>query len=181
MRAIATNDPARTPAALPQVWDGVSPALAAILLKHRDQRLGPTERLRYRSMTGAGTPARGSRPASPAASAPARDLARLVDPAAATNDRARHLPHRRRDRALRARQHRARSEASTTAGPARANTQRMVKFGRLVTADPHGTAILAALCALADSLDRDGAPIDYERRRKLASRDRAPRPPTPGR
>ena len=27
-------------------------------------------------------------------------------------------------------------------------------FGRLVTADPHGTAILAALCALADSLDQ---------------------------
>jgi hypothetical protein len=47
-------------------------------------------------------------------------------------------------------------------------SQRMVKFGRLVTADPHGTAILATLCAIADMLDRDGAPINYEHRRELA-------------
>ena len=44
----------------------------------------------------------------------------------------------------------------------------MVKFGRLVTADPHGTAILATLCAIADVLDRDGAPVNYEHRRELA-------------
>ena len=42
-------------------------------------------------------------------------------------------------------------------------------FGRRITADPHGTAILATLCALADTLARDGAPIDYQRRRQLAS------------
>ena len=41
MRAIATNDPARIPAALPQTfWDGVSPTLAAIVINHRDHRLG---------------------------------------------------------------------------------------------------------------------------------------------
>ena len=45
----------------------------------------------------------------------------------------------------------------------------MIKFGRLVTADLHGAAILAALCALADHLDRHGAPIDYQRRRELAA------------
>ena len=39
---------------------------------------------------------------------------------------------------------------------------------QLLTAE-HGTAILAALCALTDQLDRHGAPIDYERRRTLAS------------
>ena len=51
MRAIANSDPARIPAALPQAFDGVSAALAAILINHRDHRLGPTERLRHRSMT----------------------------------------------------------------------------------------------------------------------------------
>ena len=40
--------------------------------------------------------------------------------------------------------------------PGPANKQRMVKFGRLVTADAHGTAILAALCALADRLRAGG-------------------------
>ena len=86
MRAIATNNTTRALAALPTVWDGVSPALAAILLEHRDQKLGPTERLRYRTMTGAGRRPEGADLAGRLRTPPARPLARLVDPAAASND-----------------------------------------------------------------------------------------------
>jgi hypothetical protein len=53
--------------------------------------------------------------------------------------------------------------------PGPRNQQRMVIFGRLIVADPHGNAILAALCALAERLDQDGVPIDYQRRRQLTS------------
>jgi hypothetical protein len=40
---------------------------------------------------------------------------------------------------------------------------------RIIARDEHGTAILGALCTLAHELDRHGAPIDYGRRRELAS------------
>ena len=167
LRAIATDDPARTPAALPAVWDGVSPALAAILLKHRDQRLAPTERLRYRSMTAAARRPEGAHlsarmRALPLAMWPDWSI-RLRPPTIAPDtfriDAAIAL-------CLPGSTHPVRSIRAHW-GPA--HPQRMVKFGRLVTGDPHGTAILAALCAIADSLHSDGAPIDYERRRKLAS------------
>ena len=166
--AIATSDPARTPAALPAVWDGVSPGLAAILLQHRDQRLGATERLRYRSMTGAGRRPEGADP-----SARVRALPLAIWPDWSIRLRPPTIePDTFRIAAaialcLPGSAHPIRSIQDRWPGPA--NKQRMVKFGRLVTADAHGTAILAALCALADRLDDDGAPIDYERRRNLAS------------
>jgi hypothetical protein len=168
LRAIATDDPARTPAALPAVWDGVSPGLAAILLEHRDERLSSTERLRYRSMTGAGRRPEGIDPSSrlrrlPLAIWPDWSI-RLRPPTIE--------PHTFRIAAAIAlcvpgSTQPIRSIRDHWPGPR--NTQRMIKFGRLVTANSHGTAILAALCALADSFDRDGAPIDYEHRRELAS------------
>ena len=167
MRAIATSDPARIPAALPQAFDGVSPALAATLINHRDHRLGPTERLRYRSMTAAARRPEGVDPATrlrtlPLAIWPDWSI-RLRPPTIA--------PYTFRVAAAIAlcvpgSTHPIRGIRDQW--PGAANTQRMVKFGQLITADPHGTAILAALCAIADSLDCDGAPIDYERRRKLA-------------
>ena len=167
MRAIANSDPARIPAALPQAFDGVSPALAAIVINHRDHRLGPTERLRYRSMTATARRPEGVDPSRAAALAPARSVAGLVDPAAATNDPAIHLPRRGGGRALRPGEHPPDPKhLRPLARPSQ--PQRMITFGRLITADPHGAAILAALCAIAESLDRDGAPIDYERRRQLA-------------
>jgi hypothetical protein len=168
MRTIATNDPARHPGALPQVWDGVSPQLAAIVLQHRDPRLGPTERLRYRTMT-------------PTARRPDG-----IDPAT----RLRALPHAIwPDWSIRLRPPTIAPDTFRIAAaialcvpgstePLRAirelwpgprNRQRMIMFGRRITADPHGTAILATLCALADTHDRDGAPINYQRRRTLAS------------
>jgi hypothetical protein len=168
MRAIATNDPARHPGALPQVWDGVSPELAAIVLQHRDERLGPTERLRYRSMTPTAR-----RPEGIDLSTRVRAVPLALWP----------------DWSIRLRPPTIAPETFRTAAaialcvpgstvalrairefwPGPRNRQRMVIFGRLITADPHGNAILAALCALAEHLDRTGAPIDYQRRQQLAS------------
>jgi len=54
LRAIAISDLKLPQSALPNAWDGISPALAAIVLEHRDAGLRPADRLRYRSMTGAG-------------------------------------------------------------------------------------------------------------------------------
>ena len=168
LRAIAINDLKTPQSALPGAWDGVSPALAAIVLEHRDARLRPTDRLRYRSMTGAGRRPEGADPSTRLRALPlalwpdwsirlrpptidpnsfriAAAIALCVPGATAT------IP----------------SIRDRWPGPRFIN--RLAGFGRLVTADPHGTAILGALCALADSLDPHGAPIDYDRRRTLAS------------
>lgn len=168
MRTIATNDPARWPGALSAVWDGVSPQLAAVLLGHRDRRLSATQRLRYRSMTGSGRRPEGTDPALRLRTVPFAiwpDWSIRLRPATMRPDTFRIaaaialcLPGATASvRSIRGR------------WPGRANEQRMVKFGRLIMSDPHGTAILAALCVLADRLDRDGSPIDYQRRRELAS------------
>jgi hypothetical protein len=168
MRAIATNDPARTPAALSQVWDGVSPALAAILLAQRDRRIGPTERLRYRTMTGAARRPNGADPAIRLRTLPLAlwpDWSIRLRPATIASDTFRIAAAIAL--CVPGSTHSIRSIRDNWPGPT--NEQRMIKFGRLVTADPHGTAILAALCALADYLDRHGAPVDYQRRRELAA------------
>ena len=168
MCAIATNDPARHPGALPQVWDGVSVGLAAIVLQHRDRRLGPTDRLRYRAMTPTARRPEGTDPSTRLRSLPLAlwpDWSIRLRPPAIAPDTFRIataialcIPGSTDPlRTIRGRWPGARSR------------QRMVMFGRRVTADPHGTAILAALCALADILDREPAAIDYERRRTLAS------------
>jgi hypothetical protein len=167
MRAIATNDPARHPGALPQVWDGVTPELAAVLLQHRDQRLGPTERLRYRSMTPTARRPEGIDPTTRLQALPLAlwpDWSIRLRPPTIAPDTFRIaaaialcVPGSSRP---------IRTIRELWPGPR--NQQRMVMFGRRITADPHGTAILAALCALADHLDTVGAPINYEQRRALA-------------
>jgi hypothetical protein len=168
MRTIVNNDPARIPAALPQTFEGVSPTLAATVINHRDHRLGITERLRYRSMTAAAQQPKGAdlterlrtlpfaiwpdwsirlRPATIAPDA-FRIAAAIALCVPGSTDPIRTIRER---------------------WPGARSRQRMVMFGRRITAEPHGTAILATLCALADTLERDGAPIDYQRRRQLAS------------
>lgn len=168
MRAIAISDPARHPGALPQVWDGVSAGLAAIVLGHRDQRLGPTDRLRYRSMTPTAR--------RPERTDPSRRLGVL--PLAIWPD----WSIRMRPPTIAPDTFRIATAIAlcvpgstdplrTIRGrwPGARSRQRKMMFGRRITADPHGTTILATLCALADILDRDASPIDYERRRTLAS------------
>ena len=137
------------------------------MLQHRDQRLGPTERLRYRTMTPTARRPEGIDPttrlrALPLAIWPDWSI-RLRPPTIA--------PDTFRIAAAIAlcvpgSTEPLRSIRELWPGPR--NRARMIMFGRRITADPHGTAILAALCALADTLDRDGAPINYERRRTLA-------------
>ncbi|MGO9960568.1 MAG: TniQ family protein [Solirubrobacteraceae bacterium] len=168
MRAIATSDPARVPGALPQAFDGVSPALAAILINHRDHRLGATERLRYRSMTAAAR-----RPEGVDLAMRLRALPLALWPDWSIRLRPATIP----PYTFRV----AAAIALCVPGsthptriirehwPGAQDRKQLVTLGQLITDDPHGTAILAALCALADSLDRGGAPIDYERRRRLAS------------
>jgi hypothetical protein len=168
LRAIAIADLAPTRGALPSVWDGVSPALAAVLLKHRDALLRTADRLRYRSMTGAGR--------RPEGADPSRRLRAL--PLALWPDWSiRMRPPTIDPNSFRIAASIALCVPGATAAmrsirghwPGPRFTQRLSQFGRRVTTDPHGTAILGAICALADNLDRDGAPIDYERRRSLAS------------
>lgn len=168
MHAIANADPARVPAALPQTFEGVSPALAAIIISHRDHRLGPTERLRHRSMTAAARLPEGvdldSRlRAIPLAIWPDWSI-RLRPPSIA--------PDTFRVAVAMALCVPGSTDSIRIIGgrwPGPRSKQRMVRFGQRVLADRHGEAILAALCALAESLDRDGAAIDYERRRELAA------------
>lgn len=62
LREIAINDRGSPQAPLPSAWDGASPALASVVLEHRDDRLRPTDRLRYRSMTGQGRRPEGTDP-----------------------------------------------------------------------------------------------------------------------
>ena len=168
LRAIATNDLAPPQSALPSAWNGVSPALAAVLLEHRDIRLRPADRLRYRSMTGSGRRPEGADPSTrlralPLALWPDWSI-RLRPPTIDPNS-------------FRIAAAIALCVPGATASirnirdrwPGPRYARRLGIFGRLVTVDPHGTAILGALCALADSLDRDGAPIDYDRRRMVAS------------
>jgi hypothetical protein len=168
LRAIAINDRASPRAPLPSGWDGVSPPLVSVLLKHRDAQLRPGDRLRYRSMTGAG---RCPETADP--STRLRALPRALWPDWSIRLR----PPTIDPNSFRIAAAIALCMPGATAPirnirnhwPGPRLTQRMVRFGRLVTDDPHGTAILSALCALAEHLDRHGAPIDYDRRRTLAS------------
>jgi hypothetical protein len=168
MRSIANSDPARIPAALPQTFDGASAGLATVVINQRDHRLGPTERLRYRSMTASARRPEGVEP-----SMRLRSLPLALWPDWSIRLRPSTIP----PYTFRVAAAAALCIPGSTRPirmiydhwPGPRNRARMVTFGRLVTADPRGTAILAALCAIAEMLDRNGAPIDYERRRQLAS------------
>ena len=167
MHTVANSDPVLIPAALPQAFDGASPALATIVINHRDHRLGPTERLRYRSMTASARRPEGIDPSTRLRSLPLalwpdwsiRLRPPTIPPYTFRVAAAAALCVPGSTRPI---------ESIYDHWPGPRNRRRMVTFGRLITADPHGTAILAALCAIAEVLDRDGAPIDYERRRQLA-------------
>ncbi len=170
LRALATRDLDRDErqGVLPQVWHGASGALTAVLLAHRDSQMRPADRLRYRSMTGAGRRPEGADPAQRMHSMP---FALWPDWSI------RLRPPRIKPNSFRIAAAVALCIPGATVAvgdvssrwPGPRFVQRLPGFGRLVTADPHGTAILGALCALAAKLDEGGAPIDYTRRRIFAS------------
>jgi DNA-binding transcriptional LysR family regulator len=168
LRALAIDNFNPLQGALPHAWRGVSPVLARVLLEHRDQRLRAADRLRYRSMTGAGRRPEGTDPAKRMRSIP---LALWPDWSI------RLRPETIEPNTFRVAAAIALCIPGATASirtirehwPGPRFTQRMAKFGRLVTADPHSTAILSTLCRLADDLDRGAAQIEYARRRALAS------------
>jgi hypothetical protein len=167
LRMLATDGPGRQPGALPSVWDRASPQLATVVLQHRDPRLGTTLRLRYRSMT---SDAR--RPEGASIGGRLRNMPLALWPDWSIRLRPPTIaPDTFRIAASIALCIPGSAEPLETISrrwPGARNRQRMVMFGRRLTADSHATAILAALCALADALDRQSAPIDYERRRVLA-------------
>jgi hypothetical protein len=139
-----------------------------LLLEHRDARLRPADRLRYRSMTGKGRRPEGTDPSTRLRALPLalwpdwsiRLRPPTIDPNSFRIAAAIALCVPGATTPIR-------SIRDRWPGPC--FTQRMGRFGTLVTADPHSTAILGALCALTEHLDRHGAPIDYDRRRTLAS------------
>jgi hypothetical protein len=151
---------------IPHSWNQASPSLDAALLGHRDGRLSPTYRLRYRSMT---TTARRPEGIAPTARLHAMPLALWPDWAI-----------RLRPAAIEATNFRIAAAAALCVpgctGSLRDITRHwqqqpvvdIPRLGRIVTDDRHGSAILRAFCALAETLDRDGAPIDYDRRRAIA-------------
>jgi hypothetical protein len=177
MHAITTSS-GRAAGALPVVWDGVSPRLAAVLIKHRramvpikhrNRCLQALEQLRERSVRDG-----------PEERVDPAVRMRAVPPALWPDWAIRLRPAR-----MRINPDRFRIEAAiflclpgTTMPlrtirdpwPGQAKNKRVEKFFTQLTADPHGSAILGALCALADTLDRDGSPIDYTHRRELAAR-----------
>ncbi len=166
LRALVTDD---GPPTLPATWRSASPALTGIVMRHRDARLRATDRLRQRSMTGAGRRPEGIDPATRLHALP---FALWPD-----------WSIRLRPPTIEARNFRISASAALCLPGATAMLKEIgshwpaTRLGinlthlcRIIARDEHGTAILGALCALADDLDRDGAPIDYDRRRELASR-----------
>ncbi|MGH2917658.1 MAG: LysR family transcriptional regulator [Solirubrobacteraceae bacterium] len=166
LRELANADDKSRPPALPRSWRAASPALTSVLLQHRDQRLSGSDRLRYRSMTGAGRCPEGTDMtvrlrAIPTALWP--DWAIRLRPIGID-------PNNFRISAAAALCLPGAIEAPDEITGQWPRTRRAInlwRLGRLVCDDPHGTAILGAVCALTDALDRRGAPIDYTRRRVL--------------
>ena len=168
LRALANTDRQPMPEPLPGAWRAATPPLVAALLAHRDGRLSAPDRLRFRSMTGAGRRPEG---AEPSVRLRAMPLALWPDWAI-----------RLRPTGIESSSFRI-SAAAALCLPGASAKQRDItalwstasfklnlgRFGRIVTADPRGTAILCALCELTDELDTEGSPIDYERRRALAA------------
>lgn len=152
---------------IPRSWSAASPSLDAALLAHRDGRMTATYRLRYRSMTTTGRRPEGI---DPSARLRAMPLALWPDWAI-----------RLRPAGIKANHFRISAAAAlcvpgtlvslrdiTSHWPQK-HAVNLPRLGRIITADKHGTAILAALCALAETLDRDDTPIDYDHRRAIAN------------
>lgn len=168
MGAIANSDARGTPHPLPGSWREASPHLATVLLEHRDPRLRTMDRLRYRSITPYARRPEGIDPAARLSAIPLAlwpDWAIRLRPATveATNFRISAAAALCVPGATVTLSEIAESWSATQV------TANLTRLGRLIAADPHGDAILRALCTLTDELDRHGAPIDYERRRRLAS------------
>nr|MBA3746841.1 TniQ family protein [Solirubrobacterales bacterium] len=168
LRALANDDQRSAPQPLPGSWRTVSPSLAAIVLAHRDARLRPTDRLRYRTVTATARPPEGVNPKARLGTIP---LALWPDWAI-----------RLRPAAIESNNFRVCAAAALCVPGASATLQEISehwpqerimvsvsRLGQIIAIDPCATAILHALCELTDELDRDGAPIDYERRRTVAT------------
>lgn len=152
---------------IPRSWNQGSPSLDAALLGHRDGRMTATYRLRYRSMTTTGRRPEGIDPSTRLRAMP---LALWPDWAI-----------RLRPAGIEANHFRIAAAAALcvpgtlaslrdiTSHWSQKHAVNLPRLGRIITADEHGTAILAAICALAETLDRDDTPIDYDRRRAIAN------------
>jgi|GEM_PF-2134542 len=152
---------------IPRSWSAASPSLDTALLGHRDVRMTATYRLRYRSMTTAGRRPEGI---DPSARLRAMPLALWPDWAI-----------RLRPAGIAANHFRISAAAALCVPGTLASLRditshwpqehavNLPRLGRIITADKHGTAILAAFCTLAETLDRDDTPIDYDRRRAVAN------------
>ena len=153
---------------IPRSWRTASPALTSVLLAHRDTRLRPLDRLRYRSMTGAGAPPDQADQSSRLRSIP---LALWPDWAI-----------RLRPAVFASKHFRITGAAALCLPRATTNLPEITRYwpqthvktdvtrlGRVIAEDPCAAAILNAFCVLADELDRRGSRIDYDRRRALCA------------
>ncbi len=151
---------------IPRSWSAASPSLDAALLAHRDNRMTATSRLRYRSMTTTGRRPEGI---DPSARLRAMPLALWPDWAIRLRPAGIEATHFRTAAAAAICLPGAScSLADITRHWPQKHAVNLPRLGNIITADKHGTAILAALCALAETLDRDDNPIDYDRRRAIA-------------
>jgi len=152
---------------IPRSWSAASPSLDAALLAHRDGRMTATYRLRYRSMTTAGRRPEGIDP-----SARLRALPLALWPGWAIRLRPAGIhanPFRISAAAALCMPGTLASLRDITGHWPQKHAVNLPRLGRIITADKHGTAILAAFCTLAETLDRDDTPIDYDRRRAIAN------------
>lgn len=152
---------------IPRSWSAASPSLDAALLAHRDSRMTATYRLRYRSMTTTGRRPEGI---DPSARLRAMPLALWADWAIRLRPAGIEANHFRISAAAAlCLPGTLTSLADITRHWPHEHAVNLPRLGRIITADKHATAILAAFCALAETLDRDDTPIDYDRRRAIAN------------
>jgi len=163
MVTAATADMSTRPTALPRSWRSASPELSRVVLAHRDAKMCPTDRLRYRTVTGAprcpeGIDVPGRTRRMPCALWPDWSI-RLHLPGLGFT------PFRT-------------AAAALLCVPGATATLREIsallphaltldRAAQQIADDERGPAIFKALCVLAEAVDHD-SPIDYDRRRALA-------------
>ncbi len=167
---LATADVRRRPPPLPRGWVVASPKLVSRVLCIRDPSLRPADRLRWRTTTV------GTRPS--AEEGLRCELGRWIPQALWSDWSIRLRPREGLDPYL----FRRVAAACLLLPGATATLERLVSgfmaeapsrheishvLGR-VRASGHSTAIIRALTQLADHIRRQGSPIDYERRRRIA-------------